>query len=84
MKHPDLTDDERAIWRAAYAAAFVADFDRNGGEEDFFDRAAKATNAERAIALADLAVERLREWRRDEKPLAGVEFDPYPGLNEDE
>lgn len=82
-----MTEEERAIWRAAYAAEFVAQF-RNS-ERDWndngasimtngFDEAAKQISAERAITVADLAVECLREWRRDEEPAAGVAFSPYP------
>jgi hypothetical protein len=74
-----LTHEEGEIWRAAYAAAFVADFERSyqisGGA---FDRVANRTSAERAITIADLAVTRLAQWRKDEQPLAGVELAPLP------
>lgn len=79
-----MTDDERAVWQAAYAAAFVAEFDRNvvdvqpytRGEQyvSRFDRAAQQSpsTAERAITIADLAVYRLRQWRENEQPSTGI------------
>lgn len=79
-----MTDEERKIWRAAYAAAFVADFERlhsygvQCGLSDAFDRSASSTTAERAITIADLAVARLREWRIDENPSAGTALEPHP------
>ena len=65
-----MTDREKAIWDAAYAAAFMLDFfelKRVAG----WDRAEEVVSAEAATAAADLAIRRLREWRRDENPGAG-------------
>lgn len=65
-------EEEKAIWQAAYAAAFVEQFINNRVQVGF-DRAVDLASAEHAIAVADLTVLRLREWRRDEKPNAGFE-----------
>lgn len=76
MSGVDLDEEERAVWRAAYAAAFVDDFN-NMARGDHrahgvgFDRAVESTSAERAITVADLAVCKLRDWRLSEAPDAG-------------
>lgn len=94
MAERGFTDDERSIWRAAYAAAFVAAFDRNEAEAipytrgevyvGRFDRAAQCTTAERAITVADLAVHRLRQRRDAEQALAGVMPEALPKEWEDD
>ena len=59
--------DRQRIWDAAYAAAFVQQFNRSYsalvacGERNFFD-VALAGNAEAAITIADAAVRQLDEW----------------------
>ncbi len=86
-----LTDDERAIWNAAYGAAFVEEFRRVldvcgehpsptlAGERPVlpFDRAMQIITAEGAITLADAAVRRLRDWRPNE-PDAGRALGSWP------
>ena len=70
-----MTEDERAIWNAAYAAALVADFEVFCRAQAFgggFDRAKEIATAERAIEVANHAVRELRRWRRHEDPDAGV------------
>lgn len=88
MAEQDFTEDERAIWRAAYAAAFVSDFERMYTDVPIrkgpFDTAARCTTAERAITVADLAIHRLRQWRHDERALAGVQLDKLPKEWEDD
>jgi len=89
-----MSDDERAVWRAAYAAAFVAAFDtdqaecrgyqKGSGYVSAFDQAAMHTTAERAVTLANLAVHRLRQWRDAEHGLAGVELPELPKLWEED
>lgn len=72
-----MTDEERAIWQVAYAAAFVAEFERSyalyeeARSKSPFDSAATSISAERAITVAELAVFRLREWREQENEDAG-------------
>jgi hypothetical protein len=78
MNHdPDLTEEELVIWRAAYGAAFAADFERNwrrarerplsaGQHSDSFDVAARATDAQYATIVADAAVFRLRDFRHSD------------------
>jgi hypothetical protein len=82
-----MSHDEREIWRAAYAAAFVLDFEarRRDWEDNGasivsspFDEAARSVTAERSITVADLAVARLAQWRQKEDSLAGVELRPHP------
>jgi hypothetical protein len=65
-----FTSEEKAIWNAAYAAAFVAEFNKMR-EVSNWDRADALVSAEAPITLADTAVERLREWRSDEDATAG-------------
>lgn len=78
-----MTEEERKVWRAAYAAAFMVLFHESelGAREARvrtpFDRAVDLATAEAPIVLADLAVIRLREWRRDERSMAGWEIDPF-------
>lgn len=78
-----MTEEERAIWRAAYAAAFAADFERTrrsaegmpshqrGGELPS-DAAARVTTGDYAGWIAELAVRRLREWREHEDSEFGL------------
>jgi hypothetical protein len=79
-----MTEDERAIWRAAYAAAFVSDLHSTVGfyleqrAPSAFDRAMQSIAAENAIGIADAAVRRLRQWREREQPLAGAELGSWP------
>jgi hypothetical protein len=85
-----LSEDERALWRSAYAAAFVAAFDRLEAEVSpytigatyvsRFDRAAQLVTAERASTVADLAVHRLRQWRASEQPHEGKRLRKLPDL----
>lgn len=77
-----MTEEEHAIWHAAYAAAFVADFDRAyfffsregvksllpEDEGSPFDAAARCTNAERSWTIADRAVQAFRKWKKEEEP----------------
>jgi hypothetical protein len=86
-----LTDDERAIWNAAYGAAFVEEFRRIvdvcgqhpspplAGEQWVlpFDRAMQMMTAEGAITVADAAVRRLRDWRPN-RPGAGITLGSWP------
>ena len=59
--------DRQRIWDAAYAAAFVEQFDRSFSERvsrrerNPFDDALE-NNAETAITIADEAVRQLDEW----------------------
>jgi hypothetical protein len=73
-----VTDEELAIWRAAYATAFVSESDwyRRNGYFDF-DEALKRTSAELAASFADAAVAKLRKWRREEEPKTGIELPDY-------
>lgn len=87
-----MTEEERAIWRAAYAVAFVNDFEasvqhwQERREERAagpraptpYDRAMQNITAEGAIGVADAAVRRLRQWREREEPLAGAELGSWP------
>ena len=66
-----MTPREQHLWDALYAASFVIDFDNNGGSEGWVSQAEKRVNAERPITIADLGVQRLREWKRDENASAG-------------
>lgn len=78
-----MTDEERKVWRAAYAAAFMVEFHeaelqaRESRSRSPFDQAAALATAETPIAMADIAVIRLREWRRDERETAGYELDTF-------
>jgi hypothetical protein len=85
MNDANMSTEEREIWRAAYAAAFVADFERKHEyyRNDLiagspFDEAARVVYAERAITVADLAIVRLRQWRDDNDALAGCMLKPHP------
>lgn len=93
---PEMTDEERAIWRATYAAAYVAEFDAledhfqseprtdpSGQALTPFDRAMFTQSGERACTLADAAVRRLREWRPSE-PLVGMRLGSWPKEWDDE
>lgn len=68
-RKPMMTARERAIWNAVFAAEYTREFhlfaDARG-----FDVAAEETSAETAITVADVAVEKLRAWNREEK--AGI------------
>ena len=58
-------DEEQAVWRAVYAAAWVEDFQRimTKGRASY-DRSKELDHAEVAVDLADLAVEQLRKSGR--------------------
>ncbi len=92
----DLSVEERGIWAAAYASAFMLEWERtyaaaqepgasqarlrdwkpgDGQPDSPYDATCKMVTAEAAISRADLAVIRLREWRRDENPEAGFRLD---------
>lgn len=65
--HPEWLDDqERAIWAAAYGAAF---------ERRFADTMAMYATANKAAIVADFAVLRLRQLRDGNGPVAGKEID---------
>lgn len=62
-----MTDpDYQRIWDAAYAAAFVADFEQfDRGKPSYyqFDDCARRISGIRAEAIANLAVKKLKESR---------------------
>lgn len=60
-----LTDNERGVWTAAYAAAFVADFG-DATQRVGWDQATELASAEEPALIANLAVLRLRQWRKSE------------------
>jgi hypothetical protein len=70
-----VTPDEKSIWVAAYAAAYVSDFtemrklaeavgprDRDPSAYFPFDEAEQRTSAEYALFVANIAVDKLRKW----------------------
>ncbi len=65
-----MTGEERAIWRAAYGSAFAHDFFQAATIQNF-DRANETVSPEWARAVADIAVRKLRDWRRYEEPECG-------------
>ncbi len=67
-----MSDEDRAIWNAAYSVAFVSYFDMMYAHTGNFDKSLEVVNAERAIDIANHAVRRLREWRDNEDPYAGI------------
>lgn len=56
---------ERSVWDATFAAAFASEFMAEWSRRGRFDAAAQSMTAETAGTIADLAILRLREWRRD-------------------
>lgn len=58
---------ETRIWEAAYAAAYVDNFNKNR-EYVSFDSAVDCTFAEEAWYIADEAVRKFREWKKQEQP----------------
>lgn len=60
-----MNDTERAIWAAAYSAAFVREF-KFHQDNVGFDRAVASTNGEAAGTIANVAVLRYRQWRDQE------------------
>lgn len=89
MTHP-LTSDEKKVWVAAYAAAYVSDFtelrklaeelgprNRNPSTYYPFDEAKLHTNAEYAMAVANVAVAKLRAWEFIEGA-KDIPIDVYP------
>ena len=79
-----MTERELRAWDAAYAAAFVASFRAKRGnlalsggysDEDTFEMAAQCILAADSIAIANLAIVRLREHRRDTDTDAGHALD---------
>lgn len=67
-----MNEQERRIWEAAYAVAFCQQFETSrllGG----YDKAVQFSSAERPRGVADEAVRRFREWKRDEEPTLGDE-----------
>lgn len=70
-----MNEEERQLWQKTYAAAFSGDFMQNFVLFRDFDRAASSTPAEFAATVADLAVVRLKQWRRDESPETGHSID---------
>jgi hypothetical protein len=59
---PKLTDEEIAVWHAAYGTSFATKFEDWAATEGY-EYASQVMSAERAVAVADAAVQRLREWR---------------------
>lgn len=68
-----FNERERAVWDAAYAAAFVADFHKSIALSGF-DAALRVTTAERPAHVADAAVRELRRWRLQEDHRVGDGF----------
>lgn len=79
-----MNEQEKAIWNAAYGAAFVTELlsarelaesipsaQRQG--ELPTDFAIRLTSAEQSGYFADLAVQRFRDWRKEENPKLGDE-----------
>jgi hypothetical protein len=62
MSLDKLTDEETTVWHAAYGATFATKFEDWVATEGY-EYAAQVMTAERAVAVADAAVQRLREWR---------------------
>lgn len=69
-----MSDEEKRIWDAAYATAFITDF-RAFQERVGTVRALEVTSADTAAELADEAVRRLRELRKEEDPDIGWDVD---------
>lgn len=78
-----MTAEEQMIWRAVYAAAFVQDYEglREAAEQMPSqerkgvypsDMAMDKVSVELACTIADLSVRKLREWRKEENPNAGL------------
>ena len=71
-----MDEQELAIWNAAYAAAFVEGFGfYRRGAGSFEAAVAASADAGEAAHVADLAVMRLREWRRSECADTGLSID---------
>jgi hypothetical protein len=59
-----MNDHERAIWAAAYGAAFANDYENIRAQTEIYPHLrGREVNAERAGFVADLAVRRYREWK---------------------
>jgi len=67
-----FTKREKRIWDAAYAAAFVTEF--NAHLVAGFETAVRTTTAERAAHIADQAVREFRRWRLQETSELGDSF----------
>ena len=70
-----MTDEERQVWRATYASAYVAEFKRTceaGPADPSFGTALRCTCAETAARIADSSVRQLRRWRELRDPECGV------------
>lgn len=70
-----MSEQEKRIWEAAYAVAFCQQFEASrllGG----YDKAVAFASAERPGSVANEAVRRFREWKRDEEPTLGDEVKP--------
>lgn len=66
-----LTQSERRIWEAAYAAAFVREFYdelrlRHQTNSGGFDETIAAGHTEAAQTVADHVIHELRQWRAEE------------------
>lgn len=61
-----MTDRERALWDAVFGAYFVREFAWTKEHGRGFDHAVASTNAEAAGTVANIAVLRYRQWRKDE------------------
>jgi hypothetical protein len=86
-EHIELDADEREVWRAAYAAAFVERFARNremssGGGFNGIDEAYRITDAEVPIGIANAAVIALRVWRALEDSFADIRV-PLPPADDE-
>lgn len=77
-----MSDEQLAIWRAAYAAAYVADIYHRLRVNGDWDAASTTASVERAMDAADYAVKELGEWRKNEEPSRGIALnDPREGLS---
>jgi hypothetical protein len=56
MVRNNMTREERAIWQAAFGAAFASNFN----------------HTDQAIAIANKSVRELRRWRLEQNSAAGI------------
>lgn len=72
VKSPMMSPFERQVWAAAYAQAFVAEFEFFKAHEGF-DKGIRRACAETAVTIADAAVIKLRQYIVEEThPTAGL------------
>jgi hypothetical protein len=92
----EMSEDDKKLWHIAYAAAFVAEYqsilhvyessrphpeDKDPLKYYPTDKALRSMSAENAASVADAAVVRLKQWRKDEDPAMGVVID-WPDYRE--